>query len=347
MNPYIADIQGQAAALQQALAQFDFSGLAGLARQLRAGDFDRILITGMGASYCAGYPASLQLAKSGLPVVWSDAAELLHYTPAQLTRRSLLWIISQSGRSVEVTALLDLARRQGVEAVLGTTNDLSSPLGQGAAVAMAIYAEPELTVSTRTYLNTLASTQLAAVALLGEDLAPCRAELESAAGEMAAYLADWDAQLALAAARVGTPPALALLGRGASLSAAVGGALVLAEAAKYPALGMHTAEFRHGPLEMAGPGLTVLVYAGAAQTAALNRRMLDDLLAGGSPALWVAVEPPAGLDEAHWLPLPRAHGAGLPLVEALPAQLLSVHLAQARGVTPGKFKFIGKVTLAE
>jgi len=31
----------------------------------------------------------------------------------------------------------------------------------------------------------------------------------------------------------------------------------------------------------------------------------------------------------------------------LPLQLLSVHLAQARGLEAGKFRFIGKVTLRE
>jgi hypothetical protein len=31
----------------------------------------------------------------------------------------------------------------------------------------------------------------------------------------------------------------------------------------------------------------------------------------------------------------------------LPLQLLSVHLAAARGIEPGAFRFIGKVTLTE
>lgn len=347
INPYIADIRGQGEALRKALAQFDFSMLDETAHRLRSGAFDRILITGMGASYHGSYPASLRLSASGLPVVWIDAAELLHYAPGLMTERSLLWIVSQSGRSVEVTTLLERARQARVGTILATTNDLDSPVAQGATAAMGLYAEPEQTVSTRTYLHTLASTQLAAAALLGQELAPRMAELVQAADGISAYLAEWEAHMAQIVRRAGIPRRLALIGRGASMAAAFGGALVLGEAAKFLALGMNTAEFRHGPLEMAGPELCVLVYAGAHKTLAFNRRMLDELLDTGARALWVAVEKPSDLEETCWLPLPLAAGVGLPLAEALPAQLLSVHLAEARGVVPGKFKYIGKVTLTE
>lgn len=346
-NPYIADIQSQGTALKSALAQFDFSLLEDVARGLRAGAYDRILITGMGASYHGSYPAGLQLSDSGLPVLWIDAAELRHYASGLMTKRSLLWIVSQSGRSAEVTALVELARQAGVGMILATTNDLDSPVAQAARAAMGLYAEPEQTVSTRTYLHTLASTQLAAAALLGQELTPRMAELAGAAEGISAYLADWDAHMARIAKQVGTPRHMALIGRGASMAAAFGGALVLGEAAKYPSLALNTAEFRHGPLEMAGPELCVLVYGGAAKTAAFNRRMLDELLDTGTNALWVAVDKPVDLDDSHWLPLPQAGGSGLPLAEALPAQLLSVHLAEARGIVPGKFRYIGKVTLSE
>ena len=40
--------------------------------------------------------------------------------------------------------------------ILATVNDLKSPLADAAVYRMPIHAEPEKTVSTRTYVNTLA-----------------------------------------------------------------------------------------------------------------------------------------------------------------------------------------------
>jgi glutamine---fructose-6-phosphate transaminase (isomerizing) len=118
--------------------------------------------------------------------------------------------------------------------------------------------------------------------------------------------------------------------------------LILGEAAKYSAVPFQAGEFRHGPLELAGPDLSVLIFAGPLETRELNIRLLKDLRSYQTNAFWV------GADSQEWqIEIPEVPVIGMPLAEILPVQLLSIHLAQQSGVEPGHFFHSGKITLSE
>lgn len=347
-NPYVQDILSQPEALRNALANFDPSSFDRLKHAVHDGQFDRIVLTGMGASLYAAYPTWLALANAGLPALWVDTAELIHHTPRLITPRTLYWLFSQSGRSAEIVSALDFDRLPRPGAVLATVNDLESPLAKSAmeyntlSVLAPVHAIVEKTVSTRTYVNSLAVSILAAHALSGQRVQPALDALLDTAEAMHGYLETWEARVQQVAERIGYPKQLALLGRGASLAATYTGALILGEAAKYPAVPFQAGEFRHGPLELVSPDLTVLLFAGPPETRDLNARLLNDLQSYQSPAFWVGADPQEGQVE-----IPDVPEIGRPLVEILPVQLLSIHLAQQIGVEPGHFFRSGKVTLEE
>ncbi len=293
-------------------------------------------------------PAWLTLARAGFPAFWVDTAELIHYTRGMVTARTLYWIFSQSGRSAEIVSALDFGRLLPPAALLATVNDLESPLAnasatfEGPSALLPIHAAVEKTVSTRTYINMLAIGLLAATALVGEDISAMRSALQETAAAMQTYLKEWETHLQRIGEALGLPQRLALLGRGSSLATVYTGALVLAEAAKYSAVAFQAGEFRHGPLELAGPGLSAWVFAGPPETRELNARLLKDLRKYQTKAFWVGAERQEGQIE-----IPTAPVEGIPLVEILPVQLLSIHLAQEIGVEPGHFFRSGKVTLSE
>ena len=167
-------------------------------------------------------------------------------------------------------------------------------------------------------------------------------DLLAAAEAMKTFLGDWQALKQRLVEAIGFPRRLVLLGRGPSLCSAFSGALVLSEAAKYLATPFEVAEFRHGPLETAGPDLTALIFEGEESTRELNFGMLRELRQAGAKAFCI------GSTAQEWqLPIPAVPTIGLPLVEILPIQALSVHFAESIGVTPGDFFHIGKVTLTE
>jgi glutamine---fructose-6-phosphate transaminase (isomerizing) len=340
--PYILDILDQPNSLKTALEQFDPVSLTPLAKAIRNNDFDRILITGMGGSLYASYPLWLILANAGLPVLWVDTAELIHHTPNLVTPKTLLWIFSQSGKSAEIVSVIDFERLQKPAAVIATVNDLESPLAKAAQVLIRICAGAEHTVSTRTYINSLAVGQLAALALLGKDIEPARNELMKTAATMEAYLSNWESRVQEIGKKLGFPKRLAILGRGASLASTYTGALILGEASKFMATPYQAGEFRHGPLELATPELTVLLFEGPQETKSLNLRLLKDLRGYNVTAFWV------GSEKNEWqIEIPHVPAIGMPLMEMIPIQMLTIHFAEQIGVEPGHFFRTGKITLAE
>ncbi len=344
-NPYIQDILSQADALQDALARFDDTPFNPIAHSIQRGDFDRIILTGMGASFYAAYPVWLRLIQAGIPAYWLDAAELLHHAQALLSEKSLLWVFSQSGRSAEIIALLDLYKPDRIT-LLATVNDLSSPLAKAAGhLIIPLWAQPEQSVSTRTYLNTLALSQLAALVFTSGEVQVGIQQLRATITAISNYLADWTLHLQEIRARVRLTRNLVLLGRGYSLAAVYTGALILGEAAKVGAIGLQAGEFRHGPLELADSELTALLFAGPPETQPLMARLHHDLLQAEANSIWIA-PPTADAPKPH-IPMPDATGIGAPLAEILPIQLLTLHLANELGVEAGKFRHIGKVTLSE
>jgi glutamine---fructose-6-phosphate transaminase (isomerizing) len=347
-NPYILDILSQPGSVQSALDNFDPASLTSLASAILRGDFDRIVLTGMGGSLYACYPVWQMLAAAGLPAVWVDTAELLHHMPGFVTSRTLLWLFSQSGKSAEIVSVLDFGQGRRPAGLLAAVNDLESPLAKttmsfdGPSAFISIHAEVEKTVSTRTYTNTLAVGQLGALALLGKDVEAGRTSLQQTVVLMEDYLSSWEGHVQRLGELIGFPRRLAILGRGSSMAAVYTGTLILGEAAKFMAAPYQAGEFRHGPLELANPDLTVLLFAGPEETRELNGRLLRDLRGYQVSAYWL------GADQAAWqIDLPEVPGIGRPLMEILPIQLLSIHFARQIGVEPGEFFHSGKITLSE
>lgn len=329
-NPFVADIRSQADGLRRVLE----SDLSGQLAAITSRRYERIVLSGMGSSLFAPYPAWLACVRAGLPAWWIEAGELLHDARGLITERTLLVLISQSGTSAEIVALLDAIAGQRPAAVLGVTNVPQSPLGQSADVVVPILSGKEYSVSTRSYINTLVVTRIIAGALSGTpaDLGP----FERAAAALDSYLGpEWEGHLGAIRAALAETERLLMLGRGAALGTAWQGALVIKEVAKRAVEGMSTAQFRHGPLELADAGTTVIMLEGEARTAELDRRLAADLAALGTRVWWIGPHPPDGVGV-----LPTASGVDLArgVVDIVPLDVAGVVLAEAGGFTPGEFR---------
>lgn len=349
-SAYLADILAQPVTLHTALERFNPADLAELRSRLLAGEFDRIVISGMGSSYQAAYPAVFQLEVLPIPVILVNAAELLHYRRGMISRRTLLWLNSQSGRSVELVRLVEQIQAFPPAELLVCVNDLTSPLAEAAGVLLPIHAGDEHSVSTKTYLNMLAVNLLAARTLAGGDVAQAVAELRAAASAIQLYLLDWAPRLAELDAALGKPGELVILGRGTSLAAVWNGSLICKEAARYAVEGLNAADFRHGPLEMVGPGFCALILAGDPRTRQLNRDLAVEIAGYGGHVLWLdSDEMPAkeAGGAVGFFQHPEAGDFVRPLVEIIPLQLLSLVLAARKGLEAGRFRHVGKVTTRE
>jgi glucosamine--fructose-6-phosphate aminotransferase (isomerizing) len=341
IDPYIADILAQPAASREALRNYSPGRLHIIHERLQRGDFDRILLSGMGSSYNAAYPALIQLSSQPIPVQLINAAELLHTLNGMIGPRSLLWLNSQSGRSAELVNLLERIKTAPPACTLTFVNDLTSPMAKHADACLPIHAGPEATVSTKTYVNMLAVNLLAAIQLTNGDLASAIRETHAAVEAMETYLSDWEARVRELDSLLGDFEQLFLIGRGSSMSAVWNGSLINKEAAKCAFEGMNAADFRHGPLELVSEGFAALIFAGSAQTSALNRDLARDILSYGGKVMWVDSSPDP---EISTLLLPVTSELTRPLVEILPMQMLTLVMANRKGLQAGQFRYVSKVT---
>ncbi|HEY3476659.1 MAG TPA: SIS domain-containing protein, partial [Anaerolineales bacterium] len=212
MIPYLKDILSQPAVLKRALETYSPSAL----EKINLAEFDRILISGMGSSCYAAYPALIQLSTQSVPVQLLNAAELLHSLSGMIGPHSLLWLNSQSGRSAELVNLLERIQARPPAHLLTFVNDVASPLGQRADLCVPIHAGEEATVSTKTYVNMLAVNLLAAIQLSGGNVEAAIQEMHAAADAMESYLAGWEARLEELDSLLGEFDQLFLIGRGSS-----------------------------------------------------------------------------------------------------------------------------------
>jgi len=303
---------------------------------------ERIVLTGMGGSYAALLPMWRTLIASGKTTWHLDTAELLSLAEPLLTAQTLVIAVSQSGRSAELVTLVERFSPQA--RFLAVTNDPVSPLARASTAVVEIHAGVENAVSTRTYLNTLAALDLLTRDACGES------DIEHwscAADAIERYLVDWREHVETLKVLLGLPERLMLLARGDSMAAALYAGLIIKEAAKWPVEAMESAQFRHGPLELADSRLAALVMAGQdAGERDRNLKLAQDVERYGGRAFWL--DPTQVTGHPRVIPSPGAvAGAAHAAIEAVPLQLLSVALAEQSGIEPGVFRHLQKVTTIE
>jgi glucosamine--fructose-6-phosphate aminotransferase (isomerizing) len=256
---------------------------------------------------------------------------------------ALVVAISQSGRSPDIIAVVDEARRQDAQTV-ALTNDATSPLAAASDHVIDLRAGPELaTAATKTY-----TAELLAAALLSTAIDPPTdhetSDLERLPGLLAEALATEDAVRQVAAGHADRKRCV-VLGRGFSYASAREWALKLQETSQVAAMPYSAADFEHGPLALAEAGLQVLAVAPAGPELDAQLALLRRLhQAHGTHVLLLSDSVDARqLDEGLDLPadIPRWLG---PIVEIVPAQLYTYHLTVARGLDPERPRTITKVT---
>jgi glucosamine--fructose-6-phosphate aminotransferase (isomerizing) len=335
---FMAEICGQPDALRRAA-----DGLAEQEQQLAAlrdaaAGAASLLFTGMGSSYDACYPAVTALAARGVAATMIDSAELAHFRMATLRPETLLVCVSQSGESAELVRLMSSlppdGRRPTVAAI---TNGSGNMLARAADIALDTRAGEEHGPSTMTFATALGMLD----AIFGGE-----APFERAALELERVLYDPLKQADELAEWIEGRPNLALLGRGSARAAAEMGALTLKEAARFPAESLQTAQFRHGPLELAGPRLAAMLIATEEATRGLDMGLAEELAAAGAAVLVVSQDGSAPGD-ARSIAVGPLQGGLAAAVATVPAQLLAWRLARSRGLSPGEFAVAAKVTTRE
>jgi glutamine---fructose-6-phosphate transaminase (isomerizing) len=347
-NPrLLRDIQNQPESLNGVLERQTGPGRAGLceaARVLRSAP--RVVITGMGASMYASLSFEYQLASLGIDATVVESAELLHYR-RQACRDAVVIMVSRSGESIETTKLLPFLRETST--VIGMTNDPESTLARGAHHAICAGSLPDEMVAIQSVTGMLLTLNLLGAAI-AEKLDTAAREAAQAIDALPAFiregserLHEWDNFFASRAP-------VYLLGRGPSVGSAMEGALLFHETARFPAMGMPAASFRHGPVELVDQAFSGVIFAPRCPTRDLDIALAANLSRFGGRICVIGPSRSTGAAEGSsvfWYGMPDALEALPSVVEVIPIQLAALRLACLRGLTPGQFRYTAQVTLDE
>jgi len=346
MTGFLTEIDEQPNALRATLNALkpQMDALGDWRHRLLDGRVRRIIFSGMGASYFATIPAQLNLVQHGIDAQSIEASELLHYQLPVVRDDTLIILVSQSGRSVEIVKLLNQLEKD--TAVIGITNNGDNPLAQQSDVHLQIQAGDEATVSSKTYTCSLATLHLLVRTLAGEQTGSSFDRLYALADAMEAALPAWREQAEQIVEQVAGSQTIVYLGRGASQASALTGALITKESCKFPTEGMNTGQFRHGPMEIVDARISTFVFAGRDRMRERNLGLAREIAQLGGRVIVVdSREADGGFTP---VPLPADFDPWLlPLLEIVPVHCFAARFAAHQGYTPGDFRYLGKVTTKE
>lgn len=301
---------------------------------------------GMGSSYYAAELLALRLSSRGRLAFAMDASELFHYRRPLLNNHPVLVGISQSGESAE-TCLVAENRPQGVQ-LISITNKEDSRLAKASDVLLPLFAGEETGTSSKTYIATLAILNIIADAVTGDtQLSPTSVQ---ACAEIMRKVSDTmanEGEKLLAC--FGDFKSIIYVGRGPGLITALQSALITKEIAQVHAESMSAGQFRHGPLELAGPDLLVVVFAPSGPTVNLLVKLSEETAEFGSPT-WLITDTVINTPQRPNLfisRLPTVEEYLSPLVSIIAPEFLAATMAKRKGRVPGEFTHISKVTRYE
>jgi glutamine---fructose-6-phosphate transaminase (isomerizing) len=243
--------------------------------------------------------------------------------------------VSQSGGSPDLVRSVEVARQQGA-LTLAVTNNPSSELAAAAEIHVDVLAGSERSVAaTKSYTAEL----LALYLLFGQVRGAGQATRLPELGERVLAC-----DVGNVAQRYRFAHRLIITGRGYSYATACEAALKLMETCYLSAQAFSGADLLHGPLATVDAQVPVLAIV---SEGASGRAMLPVLsrLAGRRADIVVIGTGAAPQHLAGRIALPGGIPEELsPLLEILPLQQLSLHLAIARGEDPDNPRGLHKVT---
>ncbi|MEI9415519.1 SIS domain-containing protein [Mesorhizobium sp. Cs1321R2N1] len=227
----------------------------------------RLLLLGMGGSHAVGRAVEPLYRTLGIDALALPLSEQLGQ-PLPLADRTV-FVTSQSGESAEVVRWLSQAG--GSSGIFGLTLEGGSFLARTAPCLVGAGGTELAFAATRSLTVTLA-LHLAILAALGEDPAAALAVLE----------APQDCVIAPALVALGKVDTIVTSGRrlqGVAEALALG----LTELSRLPCFSLEGGQLRHGPMEMLGPQIGVVLFRGDDPTSDLVTAMALSVVEAGAP----------------------------------------------------------------
>jgi len=309
--------------------------LGGL-QNVKLANIKRILILGCGTARHAGMVGEYIIEElSGVPVE-TDFSSEFRYRNSPIDEGTLVFVISQSGETVDSLAAMREVQKKGVKAY-GLVNVVGSTIARESDGGVYLHAGPEIGVAaTKSF-----TSQVVALTLIGLAIGRTR-NLSASDGnelltalqnlpETVARLINTSNKIREVALRYCLTKNMLFLGRLANYPIALEGALKLKEISYIHAEAYPSAELKHGVIALISQEFPTVLIATKDGVYDKNKSTLQEIKAREGKVVSVVLEEDddiASLSD-DVIRVPQTHPILQPIVNVVALQLFAYHIAVA------------------
>lgn len=315
----------------------------------------RILVIACGTSWHAGLVGEYLFEEMArIPVEVEYASEFRYRNPI-ITEDDIVIAISQSGETADTLAAIELAKSKGAT-ILGICNVVGSSIARATHAGSYTHAGPEIGVaSTKAF-----TAQVTILTLMALRIAKLKGSISASNyQQIVTELHNIPAKVTKALETNKVVEEIALqfkdsrnflyLGRGFNFPVALEGALKLKEISYIHAEGYPAAEMKHGPIALIDEDMPTVIIG-------TNKSIYDKVMSNiqeikARSGVIIAVVPIGDqtIKEIadYTIEVPETHEVLDPLINTIPLQLLSYHIAVMRGCNVDQPRNLAKSVTVE
>ncbi|CAK0751408.1 L-glutamine--D-fructose-6-phosphate aminotransferase [Azospirillaceae bacterium] len=316
----------------------------------------RVTIVACGTAYYAGLVGKYWLEQVARIPVEIDIASEFRYREAPMPEGGVALFISQSGETLDTLEALRYCRRSG-QRIMSIVNAPESSIARESEVVLYTKAGPEIGVASTkaftTQLTTLACLAIAIGRSRGTITKEREAALIGALLEVPKRVAEvlrHDDLMSQLAREVAEARDVLYVGRGACYPIALEGALKLKEISYIHAEGYAAGELKHGPIALIDDTVPVIVLAPSDALFEKTVSNVQEICARSGKVLMLADA--RGIERlgsrVRWsVELPVIDPFVIPILYAIPVQLLAYHTAVLKGTDVDQPRNLAKSVTVE
>jgi len=315
---------------------------------------DRIYFCACGTAWHACLVAEHLIERFARVPVEVDYASEFRYRNVPLRPNSLFFVISQSGETIDTLAALREAKRKG-HVTAAICNVVGSTIARESDGGIYQHAGPEIGVaSTKAFTSQILIASMFAlyVARMRDMSFSDGVQYVQAlkqAPDLVRKVLEQAPQIKEIAKRYAHHHDFLFLGRLSLFPIALEGALKLKEISYIHAEGYPAAEMKHGPIALISESCPTVFFAPKGEIFQKVVSSIQEIKARRGKTIVITTEGsefPAGLTD-EIITIPDCHEAVLPIVAAVPVQLLSYYIAVELGRDVDKPRNLAKSVTVE
>ena len=315
----------------------------------------RMIIVSCGTSWHAGLIGKQLIEQfCRIPVEVAYASEFRYSNPV-IEADDVVMAISQSGETADTLAAIQMAKENGAM-VFGIVNGVGSSIARESDTGIYIHVGPEIGVaSTKAFTGQVTVLVMLSLALGMAKGTVSQSEYEQTIKELLLIpekiekVLEQNDKIKELSAKFTFAHNFLYLGRGYNYPVALEGALKLKEISYIHAEGYPAAEMKHGPIALVDEEMPVVFIATHHQLYQKIISNMQEVISRGGHIIAVVTEGDELVKDMvdEVIEIPETLGCLAPLLSVIPLQLLSYHVAVAKGLNVDQPRNLAKSVTVE